>query len=67
MDENDNVSTLEFEFYPHCEGYADIDVRFGVSPDISLHQFHRLCKLFALTMGYPESSVEETFGEDCWE
>ena len=66
MGEN-NVSTLEFEFYPRCEGYEDVDVRFGVNPDISLHQFHRLCKRFALAMGYPESSVEEAFGEDCWE
>ena len=67
MDENDGISTLEFEFYPHCEGYADVDVRFGVSPDISLHQFHRLCKRFALVMGYSESSVEEIFGENRWE
>lgn len=67
MDENDNISTLEFEFYPHHEGYEDIDVRFGVTHDIGLSQFHRLCKRFALAMGYPESSVEEIFGEDCWE
>lgn len=66
MDEN-RTSTLEFEFYPHCEGYHDIDLRFGVNPDITLQEFHGLCKRFALAMGFAESSIEEVFGETYWE
>lgn len=65
MDENENISTLEFEFYPHCDGYHDIELRFGINPDFTLEEFRDLCKRFALAMGFAESGVEEVFGESC--
>lgn len=38
-----------------------------VPEDMDIWTFHRLCKLFALSMTYPEKVVEEVFGPDNWQ
>lgn len=67
MGEHEVAGTLEFEFYPHTEGYEDVDLRFGVNPDMNIWQLKRLCKRFAAAMGFAEGSIEEAFGEDTWD
>lgn len=37
-----------------------------VPADMDIWTFHRLCKMFALTMTYPETLVDEVFGPDNW-
>lgn len=38
-----------------------------VPEDMDILTFHRLCKLFALSMTYPETLVDEVFGPDNWQ
>lgn len=38
-----------------------------VPEDMDILTFHRLCKLFALSMTYPETLVDKVFGPDNWQ
>ena len=65
--EDRNTATLEFEFYPHEEGYPDIDLRFNIEPGFDIWTFKNYCMRFAAAMGYAEKSIEKAFGEEVWD
>lgn len=43
-----------------------VTVSYNVPEGMSIYTLHRLCKKFALTMGYADASVESVFGETQW-
>lgn len=57
--------TYNFKFIPHNENDWEqpIDLTVKLSSDAHISEIHRLCKLFALTLGYDYETVEEYFGE----
>jgi hypothetical protein len=60
--------TLTFAQTPDdssCE--ENVTLRFIVDNDIHIRDFHRLCKRFALAVGYSEGLVDNYFGETVWE
>ena len=38
-----------------------------VPHDIDIWTFHRLCKAFAVAMTFPQSLVDDVFGQDNWQ
>lgn len=42
-------------------------VVFNVPEGMHINTLHRLCKSFALALGYTEQTVENCFGETMWE
>ena len=44
-----------------------ISITFSVPEGMSIWILHRYCKQFAAAMGYAEASIEEYFGETCWD
>lgn len=64
MEENRNLAMISFSFYPSEHIYRhDTNLMFSVDDDMGLEEFHRLCKRFALTLGFSEKGINEVFGE----
>lgn len=40
---------------------------FQISADAHISEIHRLCKSIAALLGYSEKSIEEYFGETCFD
>jgi hypothetical protein len=44
-----------------------IKLEVNVPEDMNIYTLHRMCKSFAVAMTYPESLVDEVFGETNWD
>ena len=65
--EEEHFNQISFSFHPeNKENHNDFYLNFFVSENMTIGELHRLCKRFALTLGYSEKNVEEAFGEDCY-
>ena len=42
-------------------------VSFAIPNDVTIYEFHRMCKKFAAACGYAEKSIEEAFGENVYD
>lgn len=63
----EHFDQVSFSFHPdNKENYNDIYLSFFVNEEMSIWELHRLCKRFALVLGYAEKTVEEAFGKDCY-
>lgn len=62
---DNRVCTVGF-FYenPANEFENDVKMAFKAFPDMHIATFHKLCRRFALAIGYAESSVDEYFGDE---
>jgi hypothetical protein len=59
---------IEFNLYPDDESYQQaVSLGFDVNQDMSLEALHRMCRYFALCLGFAESSVDEVFGEESYD
>lgn len=66
MEEEEKLNTVSFSFYPIDHNFFhDIYLNFSVHEDMDIYELHRLCKRFALVLGYSEDCVERVFREDC--
>lgn len=55
---------IEFNLYPDERSYRNaISLSFEEDQDMSLEALQRMCRAFALCLGYAESSVDKVFGE----
>ncbi len=61
------MNTFEFEFYPSSEHEHRVSVSFEQPADLHISELHRMCKAFALALGYDYRNIEEYFGKDRWE
>lgn len=60
--------TYNFEFYPDGDDRRNIRLSYDVPGDgVTCGELQRMCKAFALALGYAPSSVEECFGEDVYD
>lgn len=61
----EELATISFSFYPtDHEFWSDTYLSFSVHNDMDLGELHRLCKKFALSLGFSEGGVEKYFGEN---
>lgn len=55
---------IEFNLYPDEKSYRNyVSLSFEEDQDMSLEALQRMCRAFALCLGYAESSVDRVFGE----
>jgi len=58
---------IEFNLYPDEDSYQQaVSLGFDVDQDMPLEALHRMCRYFALCLGFAESSVDEMFGEESY-
>ena len=63
--EEKRFDQVSFSFHTdNKEDCNDFYLNFIVSEDMTIWELHRLCKRFALALGYAEKNVEDVFGED---
>ena len=63
--EEKRFDQVSFSFHSdNKEDCNDFYLNFIVSEDMTIWELHRLCKRFALALGYAEKNVEDVFGED---
>lgn len=63
--EEKHFDQVSFSFHTdNKEDCNDFYLNFIVSEDMTIWELHRLCKRFALALGYAEKNVEDVFGED---
>lgn len=56
---------IEFNLYPDDNSYQmPVSLSFEVDQDMNLAMLHRLCRYFALCLGFGMSSIDEVFGEE---
>lgn len=63
------MDKLAVQYTPsHDNRYATGFIcEFQISSDASIAEIHRLCKTIAAMLGYSEKSIEEYFGETCFD
>lgn len=65
---DDNVKNkVIFKVIDNTRDGETMTLEFDVGPDMHMATFHRLCKYAALAQGYGSETVEEYFGETCFE
>lgn len=62
-------NSIEFNYHidkdnPDNKYKHETTIWFDVSDDMHIGELHRLCRAFALVLGYTESTVDEYFGEE---
>ena len=57
-------ATYNFECYPDNKNSINTRLSFDINEDLHCAKFHRMCKAFALALGYHPDTVEKYFGED---
>lgn len=57
-------NTFNFEFYPDSEHERCVRLSFDMEPDLHISEVHRMCRAFAIALGYSVKSVNEYFGEE---
>ena len=63
MEKDNELALVTFSFYPtDHEFWHDTYLSFSVHNDMRLEELHRLCKKFALALGFSQEGVEEIFG-----
>ena len=63
--EEKRFDQVSFSFHSdNKEDCNDFYLNFIVSEDMTIWELHRLCKRFALALGYAEKNFEDVFGED---
>ena len=55
--------TYNFEFYPADEDMTTVRLSFDKN-DLNCAEFHKMCKRFAIALGYNPNTVEKYFGPD---
>ena len=59
----EELASVSFSFHPtDHEFWHDTYLTFSVHNDMNLEELHRLCKKFALSLGFSAAGVEEVFG-----
>ncbi len=59
---------IEFNLYPDDDSYQQaVSLGFDVDQDMQLETLHRMCRYFALCLGFAESSVDKVFGEESYD
>ena len=67
MEEEEHLNQVSFSFHPdNKEDCNEFYLNFFVNKGMTIGELHRLCKRFALALGYSEKNVEDAFGEDCY-
>jgi len=58
--------TINFEYWPHDKNEDSTPTRLSFDVKEGLHcaALHKMCKAFALALGYTPQTVERYFGED---
>lgn len=55
---------IEFNLYPDEKSYRNaVSLSFEEDQDMGLESLQRMCRAFALCLGYSERNVNEVFGE----
>lgn len=60
-------NTYNFEFYPDAPELDSVRVSFDIQEDLHCAKLHRMCKAFALALGYHSDTVEKYFGHDSFD
>lgn len=63
------MDKFTIKYTPSCDNtYATGFIcEFELSSDAHISEIHRLCKTIAAMLGYSEKSIEEYFGETCFD
>ena len=62
------MNRIEFTRYIDEGSYQQpVTLTFEVPQDMPLTTLHRLCRYFALCLGYTMKSVDEVFGEETYD